>query len=955
MRAPLPCPICQRVDATTYAPGRYPVDGRETAVCLRTHDGGGCVVFFVDDGSVAHRRKLSAWEQAWSRCEPASARGVGGHFLDERCGIRRLTEEALAMFTVGQDGVDKGQLYAAGQLMKAGAVMVAPLWDGWEPIGWELRAVDAERGLRPGDAEPHGTGKLARMLGRRGLFIPSRLTAPGLAVVVVEGIWDAVTLHLDLFDRECHDIAPAATGGSTLNPQLIRNTLDIYWPDTPRYLLADADEAGLQQVRRLVHQEQIMAGHIRLGGEDAKDYREADPKTRLSALLDAVERAMSGPSLPVQEPPPSSDTEVASSGSTVTPTFGAEYSIEDGHTVHFSERFGTRALANFRAEILEEITVVDGVRSVLTYKIGGELADGRRLPELQVSAGDFGKMAWVSRWGAAAIPAAGPTVLAHLRTAIQTLSHRVNRSITYTHTGWTRHEEEWVFLHGDGAIGARGRIPDIRIELPGVLSDYRLGVPLNGQELTDVLEMALGLLSIDVDEVTVPLFGFVVRAPLGPAPYTIFLTGRTGVLKSTKAALFLTFFGSSWDTGHLPAAWSDTTHSLNELLFLAKDLPVVIDDAVPEGGMKASQDLQKALANVIRAQANGHARSRLDQEMRFVASRDSRCSLAVTSEDQVQGLSAQARTIQAQVPVGTTDLSLLTQAQAIGRAGRFSQVMASFIVWLADRKEALPDLLTQRQDNVLDRFSGPHLRAPKNLSDLYAGLEIFGDFCRESGIAPERVQEFLRRSLAALQALGRAQVIGQTDVDPVWRFLELLDAALISGECHVDSVRGGIPDLPGRWGWRPDAMTGTLRPQGKRVGFAGPDGQLFLLPKPAWTLVRRQSQAEGEPLLLSASTMWRRLAEAHVLWSPESDRNVFNGPVVDGHRHKVVCLPDFDAALARCPRPRHQAGHGETAAPIVPFVPVPSDHTELLTAWSAPEAAVPTDPLLQTPSCSEAP
>ena len=115
----------------------------------------------------------------------------------------------------------------------------------------------------------------------------------------------------------------------------------------------------------------------------------------------------------------------------------------------------------------------------------------------------------------------------------------------------------------------------------------------------------------------------------------------------------------------------------------------MIDDAVPEGGMKASQDLQKALANVIRAQANGHARSRLDQELRFIASRDSRCSVAVTSEDQVQGSSAQARTIQVQVPVGTTDLALLTLAQAAGRAGRFAQVMASYIVWLAARKEAL--------------------------------------------------------------------------------------------------------------------------------------------------------------------------------------------------------------------------------------------------------------------------
>lgn len=944
MRAPFPCPACKRSDAASYSPGRYPVDGRETAICLRAHDGGGPVVFFVDDGTVAVRRKRSVLERAWDRCTAGNARGIGGHFLDDFCHLRILTASAIDLLQESAPTHTAAQVYAAKKLMEVGPVTVAPLWDGLDVCGWELRAVDAERGIRPGDAHADETGKLTRMLGQRGLYIPSRFAAPKLAVIVVEGIWDAVCLQYDLWDTQCQDLVVVATGGASANPRKVRRTLDIYWHHVPALLLPDADEAGLQLMRGLVIQDRVLDGSVRLCGIDAKDYRAADRKTRLDALLTAVERELNGPTekpsrmmpVPAQHDPRNEVGEASGQevvDNTHSPTAAADcvsvnvYSVQDGKTVWISEKFGSKELANFVAEILEEITVDDGAQRRVIYRIGGRLASGGRLPDLQVASEDFAKMAWVCRWGASAIPAAGPAAAHHLRAAIQSLSRRVERSVVYAHSGWVQREDGSIFLHGSGAIGANGPITDVHVELPGKLADYSLPSPLSGRSLLLALEAVLGMLDVDVDSVTVPLLGIMVRSVLGHVPYTVHLVGRTGQLKSTKVALFLSLFGSKWRANHLPSAWTDTPNSLAELQFLSKDIPLVIDDAVFEGTARAVQELKTAMARILRGQANAHSRSRLNRDFGLLPSRDPRGALVSTGEDEPSGHSIQARSLIVQVPVASTRFEALTLAQEQARKGIFASVMASYIQWLAPQIESMRSRHQDRLQALLNEFQAPHRRTPEIMADLFASLEIFGEFLIASGIPANQASDILKRAKRALHQLAEAQVAGQKEADPVRRFIACLHGGLASGRCHVESIHGGPPKSATAWGWRGDQLSNVMRAQGPRIGFVSESDRLHLLPDPTWQMVVRLSTEEGDPLSLSQRVMWKRLHEAGHTWSPESDRIIHDGPTVDGIRYPVVCLPGFMSLISAAGKgttfPSHQTAEAAFGAssPNVPNVP----------------------------------
>jgi hypothetical protein len=96
-------------------------------------------------------------------------------------------------------------------------------------------------------------------------------------------------------------------------------------------------------------------------------------------------------------------------------------------------------------------------------------------PQL-VAAGQFGRMDWViKKLGVRAVIAAGMGAKDRAREAIQLLSSTqiVERTVC-THTGWRKLRDGWVYLHGGGAIGARGAGARIETSLPAALALFVL-------------------------------------------------------------------------------------------------------------------------------------------------------------------------------------------------------------------------------------------------------------------------------------------------------------------------------------------------------------------------------------------------------------------------------------------------------------------------------------------------
>ena len=135
----------------------------------------------------------------------------------------------------------------------------------------------------------------------------------------------------------------------------------------------------------------------------------------------------------------------------------------------------------------------------------------------------------------------------------------------------------------------------------------------------------------------------------------------------------------------------------------------------------------------------------------------------------------------------------------------------------------------------------------------------------------------------ALNKVAKAQRIQQEASEPAGRFLELLRAALLSGQAHIAGLDGGAPAGDCDWGWR---LVGSgdherLVSQGKCVGWL--DGNnLYLEPSASFAVAQDLGRSAGEPLAIGQITVNKRLHEKGLLASIEAKRGTLTV------RHRVL-------------------------------------------------------------------
>jgi hypothetical protein len=529
-------------------------------------------------------------------------------------------------------------------------------------------------------------------------------------------------------------------------------------------------------------------------------------------------------------------------------------------------------LSNFVAQIVEEIIVDDGQETQRSFELEGVTDSGLVLPRVRVPADRFSAMAWPTEtWGNRAVIYAGHGTRDYLRDAIQRMSDAPERHI-FAHTGWRKIGGAWVYLYAGGAVGR----DEVEVDLGADLADYTLPAPVTGDELREAVRASLRLWDVAPREITVPLWAAVWTAAVAHflrPNFTLWLEGRTGSMKSTLAALFLSHFGSAWSCERLPSDWSSTANQLEKRAFTVKDAMLVIDEYVPRGHDAKEQEIKAA--RVIRAQGNLSTRDRLRSDLTERQGYRPRGLIVGTGELHPRGESLLARMLVLPMEPKTANEVALTASQTEAARGQMAQVLVGFVQWIGPQWETLNlrDEYVQARAAFMEQ--GIHRRVPGSVAHLWVGLTLGLQFAQAIG-AIDGAEHSARIEAAeqALAAVGSRQARMVESERPTLRYLSVLMTLLAQRQAFLAPVTGGGHDA-----------------KGQLVGWEDQDkGRLYLHPVAAHKAVVEFGRQSNEPFTMSRDRLEGDLAKEGLLVERERGRNQIRIQVAGAGRPRVLAL-----------------------------------------------------------------
>lgn len=571
--------------------------------------------------------------------------------------------------------------------------------------------------------------------------------------------------------------------------------------------------------------------------------------------------------------------------------------VKDGEGGFRSVEF---PLCDFTCRIVEEITSDDGLVDATFLRIEGHRAKGGLLPLVDVPAKSFysSQGSWANEyWGTKPFIYPGAAKKDNLRACIHLFSQLkgdIPRRTVFKFTGWKKLDDRWHYLTGSGAITADGLIGGIEVDLgAGHMSRYQLPEPLLTVEaLQQAVADALMLLEVcpSKPHIGAALFAAVARAPLGechPTDFAVWLHGLTGSRKSAIAAIALAFFGN-FTARSFPSNWSDSVNDCETKSHQAKDAVFVVDDFKPSVSQAEASKLHAMAERLVRNTGNQAGRGRRDSNMQAKAAPYNRSLMLVTAEDLPRGQSLLGRLLILELAGTDVDNNTLSRLQRAAADGHFTGLMSAYLHWLAPRLDQLKkdfpaNVEVCRNAAIRDGLAASHSRAPEIYANLIAGTETFLEFLEAAGAVGNEQSNGLLSSIEdGLQQAFREQGAYQTDQDEVERFLQLLRAALGSGNAHIACrLKLGPPDTrPFAWGWRdagPDlAGDKSYNPMGDCIGYyaAPKDGspaEVWLQQETVFKITQQFARNQGDAFLLSPASLWRRMHEKNLIVHTEPD------------------------------------------------------------------------------------
>ncbi|MGI2336872.1 MAG: toprim domain-containing protein [Dehalogenimonas sp.] len=617
-------------------------------------------------------------------------------------------------------------------------------------------------------------------------------------------------------------------------------------------ILPDKDDPGRRHAADIaisLHSVGVSVKVVELPGpgKDFTDWLSNDGK--MYDFNAAVEAA------PAYEPPErTADATDLSRGERLKEISGEIYCLENGKICYRStNREGFEVitpLCNFVATVTEEITRDDGLEANKFFKVRGQSCTGTHLPEIEVPAANFAGLNWVvGEWGMRAIIGAGMNAKDKLREAIQLMSQDAQARHIYTHTGWRHHEKQDIYLTQGGAIG----VDNVDVDLDSQLKRYTLPSP-DPDRTVEAVKASLDYIYIVSDpHVSIPLWASMYLAPLADAidlAFTVWLVGPSGSFKSTLTGLILNHFGD-FDQNHLPASWQDTANLLQKLLFLAKDMPLVIDDWAPGQDHSKARELETKAEHVIRSQGNRQGRGRMNKDTSTRGNYTPRGLLITSGEQTPSGHSHTARIFTVPLERNQVDLDMLTEAQRNRIQYRYA--MAAYIAWLQpdwmDRKLQIRRRFAELRAEILEKAEAQHIhpRLPDVIAMMQLGLSMGSQFALEVGaINQETHDTLLSDGLQCFIDLAAEQGGRVEEERPARRFVEALQASMNMGQCFLRNKYEMAPTDHGPGcvpiGWRDTN-----------------NGHVLLEPNAAYQTVVQFLNKSGRPYTISPAETWKDL------------------------------------------------------------------------------------------------
>jgi len=525
------------------------------------------------------------------------------------------------------------------------------------------------------------------------------------------------------------------------------------------------------------------------------------------------------------------------------------YRIDDGIITYFNGQ-NLIQLGNFSALITEVIQKDDGLSTEKYFKIVGKDYFGKQLPEVEVPCADFESMSWVvENWDVRANISADRSAKNRIREALINFSYNAKRRYIYAHAGWREIEGKRTFLTAGGALG----MPEISVELDEDLADYRLPQPLEDRAaVLDALNASLDFLKIGNIDILLPIWAAMYMSPLtifAEPCFTLFVAGLSGTYKSGITALALNHFGPDFNYNRFPASWNFTENKLEKMLFIAKDLPLAIDDWAPGANAQKAKELESKAERIIREQANRQGRGRLSSDTSSRRTYRPRGFLITSGEHIPGGYSATARMFVVEVMRG--DIDRRRFFAALDQKQLYSQAMTQYLLWINQNwellKEQLPRQIRLWTNQALEADKEQHVRLPAAVAHLYAGLSTALSFFQEAGaLTAAEAEKLCQQGWETFMRLSREQCQRVEYERPGRLFLEGLTSLKDQGHAVFWSTEDEAPRR---------AVPGETC-----VGWYDPDeNSYYLNPQAAYELVRQHGEKSDRPLTVSMEAVCRDL------------------------------------------------------------------------------------------------
>ena len=312
----------------------------------------------------------------------------------------------------------------------------------------------------------------------------------------------------------------------------------------------------------------------------------------------------------------------------VQPLYSHPYYAQDGKLyIEKQSRSGPylEQLCNFTPRIVSEVTFDDGQTVRKEYRIGGEDEYGNTLPEVDVAADEIGRMEWLANHFPATLRlSVVSSVEKHVQCAMKETAVYAEQKYVFAHTGWKEIDGQYHFLlpnYGEHEVRLCGK--------------QKAYCGANNCKQEDVVYLQVDFIP---HLVMLPCLALVCLSPLneflrrgGCEPkFILSLIGRTGSMKSTVAALMLSFFGHFTAT-ELPMSFHDTANSILYNAGTLKDVLACVDDYHPSA-KKDGEAMRQNMQILVRGYGDRTARERMTSDIRLRESQVPHGNVIVTAE-----------------------------------------------------------------------------------------------------------------------------------------------------------------------------------------------------------------------------------------------------------------------------------------------------------------------------------